>query len=192
MNRNGSGVYDGTAYKGMMGAPKPGEVWMHRNGHTEKEVLVIQNHGTESTILTLTDESKSKLDIQIISKSIKYVRPHMLQYAFNQSFGEFVKKLSDADFDNVLNAIEDALDLNINRIDDKDANEAVEAAEQKVKDLENQLREVKREVKDLENQLEAERNQRLPGGGDSHYKAMYQKLVLDLLDRGLISVGVNE
>lgn len=190
MNRNGSGVYDGTAYKGMMGAPKPGEVWMHRNGHTEKEVLVIQNHGTESTILTLTDESKSKLDIQIISKSIKYARPHMLQYAFNQSFGEFVKKLSDADFDNVLDAIEDALDLNIYRADDKDAKEAVEAAEQKVKAMEAQLEQMKCEVKAMEAQLEDARKKQT--SVDSHYKAMYQKLVLDLLDRGLISVGVND
>lgn len=41
MNRNGSGAYDGTAYKAMMGAPKPGEIWMHKNGYVEKEVLVI-------------------------------------------------------------------------------------------------------------------------------------------------------
>ena len=168
MNRNGSGAYDGTAYKAMMGAPKPGEIWMHKNGYTEKEVLVVQNHGTVCTVITLVDERKNNDCIEIVSKSIKYCVPYMLQYAFNQSFGEFVKKMPDADFDKVLDAIEDALDLNINR-QDEEVNEAVEVLEQKITELEALLAKAQ-EV------------------GDSGYKEKYQKLVFDLIDRGLMGV----
>lgn len=169
MNRNGSGAYDGTAYKAMMGAPKPGEIWMHKNGYTEKEVLVVQNHGTVCTVITLVDERKNNDCIEIVSKSIKYCVPYMLQYAFNQSFGEFVKKMPDADFDKVLDAIEDALDLNINRQDEEEVNEAVEVLEQKITELEALLAKAQ-EV------------------GDSGYKEKYQKLVFDLIDRGLMGV----
>ena len=169
MNRNGSGVYDGTAYKAMMGAPKPGEIWMHRNGSTEKEVLVIQNHGTVCTILTLVDEAKDNRSIQIESRALKYATPYMLQYAFNQSFGEFIKELSDKKFDEVLDAVEDALDLNINRPDAEEVNAAVEVLENKVKELEALLAKAQ-------------------GVCDSGYKEKYQKLVFDLIDRGLMGV----
>lgn len=169
MNRNGSGVYDGTAYKAMMGAPKPGEIWMHKNGYVEKEVLVIQNHGTVCTILTLTDESKDKRSIQIESKSLKWVTPYMLQYAFNQSFGEFIKGLPDKEFDEVLDAVEDALDLNINRPEAEEVNESVEVLEAKVKELEDLLAKAQAVC-------------------DSSYKEKHQKLVFDLIDRGLMEV----
>lgn len=169
MNRNGSGAYDGTAYKAMMGAPKPGEIWMHKNGYTEKEVLVIQNHGTVCTTLTLVDEHKGRECIEIVSKSIKYCIPYMLQYSFNQSFGEFIKKLPDEEFDGVLDAIEDALDLNINRPTEDEVNEAVEDLEHKVDELEALLAKAQTVC-------------------DSSYKEKYQKLVFDLIDRGLMDV----
>ena len=169
MNRNGNGAYDGTAYKAMMGAPKPGEIWMHKNGYVEKEVLVIKNHGTVCTILTLVDEHKGRECIEIVSKSIKYCTPYMLQYAFNQSFGEFVKKLPDEDFDTVLDAIEDCLDLNINRPDEDEMNEVVEDLEHKVDELEALLAKAQEVC-------------------DSGYKEKYQKLVFDLIDRGLMGV----
>ncbi len=169
MNRNGSGAYDGTAYDAMMSAPKPGEIWTFKNGYSEKEVLVIQNHGTVCTTLTLVDEHKGRDCIEIVSKSIKYCIPYMLQYSFNQSFGEFIKKLPDEEFDGVLDAIEDALDLNINRPEVQEVNEAVEVLEAKVKELEDLLA----KAKDV---------------CDSGYKEKYQKLVFDLIDRGLMGV----
>lgn len=179
MNRNGSGAYDGTAYKALMGAPKPGEVWMYRNGNIEREVLVINNHGTFCSILFLLDENKDNQSVQIVSRSLKWAKPHMLTYAFNQYFGEMVKKLPDADFDNVLDAIEDALDLNINRPDAEEVNDAVEVLEQQVKELEAQLAKVQLAKVQLAKAQEV---------CDSGYKEKHQKLVFDLIDRGLMGV----
>jgi len=174
MNRNGSGAYDGTAYNAMMGAPKAGEIWTFKNGYAEKEVLVIKNHGTVCTTVSLVDEQKGRDCIEIVSKSIKYCVPYMLQYSFNQSFGEFIKKLPDEEFDCVLDAIEDALDLKINRPDEEEVNEdevneAVEVLEEKVKELEALLAKAQEVC-------------------DSGYKEKYQKLVLELIDRGLMDV----
>lgn len=163
MNRNGSGAYDGTAYKAMMGAPKPGEIWMHRNGSVEREVLIIQNHGTVCTILTLVDEAKDNRSVQVEGRSLKWVTPYMLQYAFNQSFGELVKKLSDEDFDSVLDAVEDALDLNIYRAD---AKEALEASEHRIKELEAQLAKAK-----------------TAAPAESIYKRLYDDLIDRLIEK---------
>ena len=169
MNRNGSGAYDGTAYKAMMGSPKPGEIWKHQNGYTEKEVLIIQNHGTVCTILTLVDEAKDKRSLQVTSKSLKWVTPYMLQYAFNQSMGQFVKALPEEEFDGVLDAVEDCLDLNIHRPEVQEVNEAVEVLEAKVKELEDLLAKAQTVC-------------------DTGYKEKYQKLVFDLIDRDLMDL----
>lgn len=165
MNRNGSGAYDGTAYKAIMGMPKSGEIWTY--GTIGKEILIIKNHGTLSNVLTLLDENKSKYCIEVASRSLKYTDPRMLQYAFNEGMGQFVKSLPDEEFDKVLDEIEDALELNIYRQESPEENEALEQAKQK--------------IKDLETQLEAAKNN--PTAPDSIYKRLYDDLIDKLIEK---------
>ncbi len=173
MNRNGSGYYDETASKAFEGMAKPGEIWTVGYGDREKEVLIIKNHGKLCNVLSLLDESKNNHCIEIASRSLKYTDPRMLQYSFNDSMGQFVKALPDDEFDKVLDEIEDALELNIYRNiyrpEAEEVNEAVEALEQKVKELEDLLAKAQ-EI------------------SDTNYKEKYQKLVLELIDRGLMGV----
>lgn len=166
MNRNGSGAYDGTAYRAIMGAPKSGEIWTF--GEHDKEILIIKNHGTLCTVLTLLNEYKSKYCIEIASRSaMKYTDPRMLQYAFNDGMGSFVKALPDEEFDNVLAEIEDALELTIHR---QETLNGLEKAEQK--------------IKELEAQLAAEKNK--PVASDSIYKQLYDALIDRLIEKKVI------
>lgn len=171
MNRNGSGVYDETAYKALMGAPKSGEVWTCMNGSKEKEVLIIKNHGTICNVLTLLDECKSSHCIEITSRSIKYTDPRMIQYFFNDNIGRFVKALSDEEFDKVLDEIEDALELNIYQAEES----------QEIGKLKEEVDNYKNEIKELQAKLSETKN--IPVPSDSFYKRLYDELIDKLIDK---------
>lgn len=168
MNRNGSGYYDETAFKAFKGMAKEGEIWTTGIGDREKEVLVIKNHGTHCNVLSLLDESKSKFCIEIKSRSLKYTDPRMMQYLFNDNLGQFVKALSEEDFDKVLDEIEEALELDICRADAKDELEAA-----------------KNRITHLEEELEAERKKIVPGE-ESIYKRLYDELIDKLIDKKVL------
>lgn len=167
MNRNGSGVYDGTAYKAMMGAPKSGEIWTYGSG--EKELLIIKNHGTLCTVLGLLPERKNKYCIEIASKALKYTDPRMIQYSFNDSMGQLVKALPEEEFDKVLDEIEDALEINIYQAEESEA-------------IKNLKAEVERE-RNLVTKLEAQLAEAKNAPAESVYKHLYDDLIDKLIDK---------
>lgn len=170
MNRNGSGYKDETAYKAFKNMAKAGEIWTFNNFGNEKEVLVIKNHGTHCNVLTLLDDRRTKYCIEITSRSLKYTDPRMMQYLFNDNLGQFVKALSDEEFDKVLDEIEDALELNIYREDAKDAKDELDAAKNRIKHLEEELAAAKK----------------LPAPADSIYKRLYDDLIDKLIDKKVL------
>ncbi len=166
MNRNGSGAYDGTAYKAIMGAPKEGEIWAYGN----KDVLVIKNHGKLCNVLSLVEDCKNDHCIEVKSKALKYTDPRMLQYVFNEQLGYFIKKMTDEDFDLILDAVEDALELNIYRAD---AKTAVDDAQKQIKELEAALAEERKKKVDVQPAQ----------ASDSVYKRLYDDLIDKLIDK---------
>lgn len=182
MKRNGSAYYDETPAKAFEGMAKPGEIWTVGYGAGEKEILVIKNHGRFCNFLSLKDKSNGQNCIEIISRSVKYTDPGMLAWMFCDNLAQFVKALSEEEFNDVLDEIEDALCINIDQVESD-----LEAAEEKIKVMEAELAQMKHEVKVMEAELEAERK-KPSTNGDSHYKDLYQKLVFDLIDRGLMGV----
>lgn len=160
MNRNGSGAYDGTAYKAFQGMAKGGEIWT-ANG---KQILIVKNHGGCCSCLALYDECKSNYCIEVDGK---YTDPRMLQYWFNDSLGRCIGALTASEFETVLCDIEDALSLNIQRQESPEEHEALEAA--------------KRKIKDLEAKLAAEKDK--PVAADSIYKRLYDDLIDKLIDK---------
>lgn len=167
MDRNGSGYKDETAYKAFKNMAKAGEIWTFNSFGNEKEVLVIKNHGTHCNVLTLLDECKTKYCIEINSRAKKYTDPRMMQYLFNDNLGQFVKALSDEEFDKVLAEIEDAMELNICRADAKDE---LDAAKNRIKHLEEELAAAKK----------------LPAPADSIYKRLYDELIDKLIDKKVL------
>lgn len=176
MTRNGSGYYDETATKAFNGMAKSGEIWTAGNNGREREVIIIKNHGRMCNVLSLLDERKGNNCIEVVSRSLKYTDPRMIQYMFNDSLGQFVKALSDEEFDKVLDEVEDALEVNINRhiVNEEGAGmlklykESLEKANEKVKELETQLEEAKRAA---------------ASPGDSIYKQLYDNLIDKLIDK---------
>lgn len=170
MDRNGSGYKDETAFKAFKGMAKAGEIWTFNNFGNEKEVLVIKNHGGHCNVLSLLDECKTKHCIEINSRAKKYTDPRMMQYLFNDNLGQFVKALTGAEFDTVLDEIEDALGLDIYRADAKDAKDELDAAKNRIKHLEEELAAAKK----------------LPAPADSIYKRLYDDLIDKLIDKKVL------
>lgn len=155
MNRNASGYYDETAYKGMMGMAKPGEVW--ENG--SKKVLIIKNHGNHST--SLLDEKKGDNCIAIMSDKVYYTDPSMLQYTFNDFIARRVSVLSSEGFREVVEDIELALGLDIGR------KKAILDANARIRELEERLKEKQEEHT----------------GDEGIYKRIYEDIINKLIDK---------
>lgn len=115
MSRNGSGYYDETAYKAFKDMAKSGEIWTHYAGDREREVLIVKNHDTVCTVLSLIAECKSKNCMEITSRELKYTDPRMLQYVFNESLGNYVKTLPEEEFARVVEEIERALQIDMKK-----------------------------------------------------------------------------
>lgn len=105
MSKNGSVYRDETAFKALMGMAKPGDVWTME----DRKVLILKNQGAYCNCLTLMSEKKCERMIEIISAETFYTDPGMVRYLFNDRLGVFVQRLPMDEFDNVLEAVEEAL-----------------------------------------------------------------------------------
>lgn len=104
LNKNCEGYADPTAAEAIRRMAKPGEIWKYRG----REVLIIKNQGGYSNILTLSDMPvKDKDSIEVARR---HITPGKLNYAFNDQMAKFVYRLSDAEFNEVLNEVEAAFD----------------------------------------------------------------------------------
>lgn len=105
LNRNHEGYADPTAAEAIKGMPKPGEIWKYKG----LEILIVKNMGGYSSILTLSgDPGKDK---NIIEVAGRYAPPGKLNYALNDRMAYCVARISDAEFQDVLDEIAAALGL---------------------------------------------------------------------------------
>lgn len=112
LRRNGEWYSDPTAYNAITGKPKEGECWtVERNGIT-KTVLVIKVNGDVCNILSLYDEEKSDC-VPVRAKAMMYTNPAMLSYCFANACVDFVRKLSQDEFREVIRAVEKVLTITI-------------------------------------------------------------------------------
>lgn len=107
LNRNGSGYYDETAYKAIMGMAKAGDIWTTNDGR--EEVLILKNQGTFCNCLSMTDKRNDPQCIEIVSACTMYTNPGMVKYLFNSRLGTFVQRLPEDEFAKVIGAVEDVL-----------------------------------------------------------------------------------
>ena len=107
MKRNASGYYDETAYKGVMGMAKPGEIWECTNANGTSEYLIIKNHERISTALKLLDFT---LD-HTIEVGEKSVDPRAVQYIYNDTLSRRTNIVPEEDFNKICCEIAEALDL---------------------------------------------------------------------------------
>lgn len=107
MTRNASGYYDETAYKGIMGMAKPGEIWECSNGNGVSEYLIIKNHEKTCSALKLTESGNDK-SLCVMGE---YVDVRMLQYIYNHTLSRRISIVPEEDFAEICNEIAEALDL---------------------------------------------------------------------------------
>jgi hypothetical protein len=104
---NGSGYKDETAYKAIMGAAKPGDVWTEG----EKLVLILKNQGAFCNVLMLREEQVHSRMIEIISGKRFFTDPAMVKFTFCERLGQFVQKLPRDEFARVIEEVTTALDF---------------------------------------------------------------------------------
>lgn len=157
MNRNASGYYDETAYKGIQGMAKPGEIYDTGTKH----VLIIKNHGKHCSALTLLEEQKGDNCIEIRADRTYYTDPSMLQYVYADYLGRRTALLSGDDFKTVVEEIELALGLDVGR------EKALADANKRIRELEAKLAEKQEEHTD----------------GEGIYKRLYEAIIDKLIDK---------
>lgn len=109
IKRNASGYYDETAYKGMT-AMQPGEVWSTDYGN---EVLVIAVHENHVTGLLLKEKSMAFVDGLMPVYGDMVTDPSMVGYIFKSKIFSYVKRIPDADFMEIMDAVNHVLSTNI-------------------------------------------------------------------------------
>lgn len=110
LNKNAEGYHDPTPYQAIKNMVKPGEIWtFQKKDNTEAEVLVVAFGDNIATILYLIDEYKDGC----VECALKWVNPRMLNWSWGGFLSKRVKKLSDHEFDQILDAVEDALEIQI-------------------------------------------------------------------------------
>lgn len=110
--KNSSGCADPTPYNALNPeCARPGEIWT-RKWMDDEEYLIIKNHGGFCTTLKLSDAAVAA-GVVVVSRRKRYTDPAMVGYTFNNTLGEFVKTLPTEQFEAVLRAVEDALELTL-------------------------------------------------------------------------------
>ena len=105
--RNSEGYYDPTAYEAIKGMHREGEIWTFR----KKNMLVIKNNGKICNCLALSEVAMGDDDIKV-GKHF-FTNPAMIQYVFTDTLDIFVDRLMENDFKAVLQAVGDALGVEL-------------------------------------------------------------------------------
>lgn len=183
LNKNAEGYADPTAYEGIRGAAKPGEIWMYKG----RECLIVKNHGGYCNILQLGTYKKNSIEV-----AGWYAQPGMISYAFNDLLSEYVKRITTDEFAHVLDEVEDALCLTFIKEADSMANPIPDpAASHEVEDMKHELDAMRVRIKEADSMANeyADRYKEEKAKADTYkiqldmMKSMYSDLMEKFLQR---------
>ena len=101
--KNSEGYADPTAAEAIKGMAKPGEIWLYK----DRECLIVKNQGTYCNILQLS--AKYKRDSVAVAEY--WAHPGMFSYAFNDLLGECIGKLTDDEYNAVVEEVAEVLQM---------------------------------------------------------------------------------
>ena len=119
LKKNGSGYADPTAYEAikavekeksedkMMEFYKGDIVEIELKNGSLREAIVLQVHEKYSNILAITDDAR--MPYKVTCRGEKYVDPGMVQYVFNDRVVNFVRSMTDSEYEAIMDAVIDAL-----------------------------------------------------------------------------------
>lgn len=122
MIRNGSGYIDETASKVTLSMQRAGEIWTSTRG---EEYLILSSHPWHYQVLKLIEYDRGEHCIPVTSRCMRYTCPSMVQYMTGNMFHDYVKTVPAEEFQRVMQAVADALNVEI-----RVSQEAVEESEQ--------------------------------------------------------------
>lgn len=157
---------------------QPGDIWGTSNG---KEYLIIAKHDDQLyTVLGLLDAHKTGM-VEVKSRQVMYTNPAMVQYLFGNVMSQYIKTLPQAEFETVVEAVQDALCLTLIKYPPADA------AAAEVKELQQHIYEQNKTIQAITDEvatLEKDKSQLLQQLEDTTYcKETYQELYIKTLDR---------
>lgn len=195
MTRNGSGYWDETPYKAVMGMPKAGEVW---SSTQNKLFLVLKNHGEFCTVLGLNEYNRKNECLPVTVEYTLYTNPGMLSYLFNAGFAEYVKRIPDEEYIAIMDAVAEALAVTLTVKTEADDSAAAEISELQARCAEiaamaAELDKCKAEMHAAQSAVEEVRAQRdtyaqklatAENAAPDMYKGLYYELLDRILQRG--------
>lgn len=191
IKRNASGYYDETPYRAVFRGAQPGEIWKTTLG---KEYLIVASHNSNMfTVLALYDQYKPDT-IEVTSRQVMYTNPAMIQYLFGSNLTDFVKELPEDEFDAVVDAVSDALCINIKvnkvEVDDSEVETLKEIVKKQKEEMQSLRAQLNQNADEL--QLVAKERDHFKGQTETLMAAsaanndmggMYQKMYYEVLDR---------
>lgn len=104
---NASGYKDEPCYQTIkaVDVPKPGEIYIH--GEMGRYVLVLNHVNGVCAILTLVDQEREGR-IPVMARVQMYTNPIMTNYTFASSLIQYVKTITDEEFQQVKKAVAEA------------------------------------------------------------------------------------
>lgn len=124
--RNGSGYYDPTAFGAIKNIIKSekvkkvktmekGEIWeIQQNNGSYKDVIVIAAHDDIAQVIQVSDIEGS-YSLRVNCQGIRYTDPRRIQYAFNDNFTNFIRKMTDDEFETIMDAVAEVLGLEMSQ-----------------------------------------------------------------------------
>lgn len=106
LRKNAEGYPDPTAYEALMGMAKPGEIWAYK----DKKVLIVKNHGKYCSTLMVGEYKHGSIEV-----TGGFVQPSMISYAFNDLLTFCDGKVTEDEFEEVMEEIGAALGIAICR-----------------------------------------------------------------------------
>lgn len=123
LRKNGSGIYDETAYKAIQNVSKNrsgGGTTMNGN-FAEKDIVEVETangikqylllacHDTYATALMLNDAKPRENGFEVKSRALMHTDTGKLSYVFYDKIIEYIKTVTDAEFAEIKQAIADTL-----------------------------------------------------------------------------------
>lgn len=164
---------------------QPGDIWGTSNG---KEYLIIAKHDDQLyTVLGLLDAHKTGM-VEVKSRQVMYTNPAMVQYLFGNVMSQYIKTLPQAEFETVVEAVQDALCLTMIKESPVEATDESHNAE--VRELKARIDDQGKTIEFLHKSNDAamEKCEDLARRLEemTHYKEVYQELYLKTLDRVIL------
>lgn len=186
LRKNAEGYTDPTA-AATLSQKETGDIWAYNGG----ACLIIKNHGKFSTILLLESQEKHPNQVKIMTKSgPMYADQRLITYGLHVKMGRYIETVCDEDLDRALDAIEDALGVELPTVDDICEAAGQETTDQEAAKLLEEVAQLREDLKAMQD-LAALKQAAADAAGRAEMKARNQLELLREMYNELLAKAVG-